>query len=225
MNDSEIPKAGSEAKEPSIDELIDGLRDALANPELQTYIEESGPLLKTELPEKLVTSPEFASFVEVYSWPDAENAGAIEPVRDYDDAEDFWENVYQRDDDAPEKYLNNFKSWLRVEPKQELDFSQGTLGVYGLNPALHRAHVLAEPLFTNLRLAITQTPGYMTLSQAEVMEKLGSDNPEVPEAAFAAYRLLGRLITKDDLTLTLRAMGDSSDTQPDITEAHRYLST
>ncbi len=199
------------------------LRDALKDEQLQEYLHNKGPLKIQELPHSLASDPKFMAFFGEYDWPIDANAGEIAPVHDYNDAVDFWKNVYGGDDEA--KYMNNFKNWLIAEPSTVFDPSKGMLSIWELNPALHRANVVAEPLFKNLRAIISEVPNYHTHLQEELMAELGEQHPEVQEAAYAAYRLLGRLVTKDDIRHTLKAMGASSEKGEDVTDAHDYLWT
>lgn len=204
------------------DDTFAKLREVLADNDLKEYVATQGPLRIAELPRDLIMDPDFATFVGEYDWPNGRNAGAIAPVHDYDDANDFWKNLYDSSDH--EKYLNNFINWLVAEPEVEWDQTKGIGGAWELSPTLHRGYVVAAPLFSNLRRAILEAPGYSAAS-GPALESLGAEHPEVKDAAYTAYKLLGRLVVKDDQKMTLRAMGASSRAGEEVSDAHRYLWT
>lgn len=200
------------------------LHDALADEQLQAYLDGEGPLRIHELPRELSTSSAFEAFVNEYDWPNGGNAGKIAPVHDYDDAPDFWKNTY--DDTDPEKYLNNFSIWLETKPVISAKDATRTADFVGFNPALHRGYVVAESLLSPLREIIRTTPNLHVAHQHHAaMEKLGQLHPEVPEAAYAAYRLFGRLMTKNDMRLAISKMSGwrSAEGVADITDAHHTL--
>jgi len=201
-------------REQAPDDKLVRLHDALADDQLQRYLEGTGPLGISELPEEVRLSEGFQDFVSFYDWPSSINAGTIKPVQEYQDAADFWYNIYEPT--SSEKGLNNFKEWLRYRPVAQFDPRASIAEqVYATKPALQRAYVVAEPLFTALREVVD-----IDDNPEEVIE----DYPEVAEGAYAAYRLLGRLLTKDDLRLQMSLLTDTSALElHDVEDAHVAL--
>lgn len=203
------------------DDVTVELRAALNAQQLQEYLAVDGPLRISDLPPEIATSEAFEHFVGQYDWPSYANAGSIAPTREamYEDANDFWYHMY--DGDGP-KYLNNFKDWLATPPIDDRrDAKTMTAIAYGLQPALARAHIVAEPLFQVLRTVASQSEGIpINATQAAHVAERYSD---VPQAALAAYRLLGKLLTQDDQKMVIKKLDANPDEVGVITDAHEYL--
>lgn len=205
-----------EAKDFPTDDRFAKLRDVFDDQQLREYLQGKGPLSIAELPASLKVSEGFQTFVSSYGWPNRMNADAIAPPHNYTDATDFWRQLY--DPTSDDAALNNFRQWISYRPINSVN-EAGSIAeqIYATKPALHRAYVIAEPLYDTLRTVVADVSVYD-------IEALGRKHPEVPEAAYAAYRLLGRLFTKDDLRTQATIMtGRPGTTQPDVTDAHRAL--
>lgn len=207
--------------EPGHDHLDDTdarLEDALNDEVIRGYIEGNGPLTIAELPAELATSEQFAHFVNEYDWPRRQNAGGITPVRDYESPEFFWRCMY--DDTLPRTLrLNNFRNRLAVRPIENTADATRIIDVYGFEPALHRAYMVARPLMEPLR----EIADSVNLDNQN-FQAVAEQHPTAPVAAYAAYRLLGRLITQDDNAIGLQHMrGQADPNTPLVTDAHEYL--
>lgn len=204
------------------DDNVDSRLEAALNDEtLQRYLEGSGPLTIAELPEELRLSEAFESFVGQYDWPSHQNADAISPVREYEDPATFWRCMY--DDALPASLrLTNFRNWLAVRPIESITEARRGIDLWGFKPPLHRAYAVAEPFMDSLREIVNMVePG--TQNCYAVAEQ----HPRVPEAAYAAYRLLGRLVVEDDIATASRHLrgGQADPDSPIVTDAHEYLVT
>ena len=119
-------------------------------------------------------------------------------------------------------HLNNLLSYIGVVPgvdEQGHDTPRGkSVGeiVYGTTPALIRATALAPDLFAALRGELEG----VTLPKDRVMKL---DDDRVAYGVYMAYRIMGRLVTKDDLRVQSTLMGRTEKDLPDLSSAHHAV--
>jgi hypothetical protein len=221
----------SHDKQPTSDELDKQLRELLDSPQLQTSLHKIGPIYENQLPEDLRYSEAFDRFILNYEWPTKRNTEGMLPIRPerYINADDFWQQLYVGRGD---KSLNNFKHWLQAKPIDNYGEVKNGTDVYGLNPALHRGYVIAGDLLGTLRQAIvTMKNDYATSSDPhrwsetdyQVIE--GLSRPALSEAAYAAYIIIGRLVTKEDEKILSIMIGEDDQLAEEVTDVHRKLWT
>jgi hypothetical protein len=204
------------------------LKQVLEDETLQGYIRKKGPLLERELPDELRYSEALYTFTvdENWGWPSPRNTRNMRPFlpQRFPDSQDFWVNVFRH---GGEKGMNNFLNWMQAKPIESLAEAATPNDQYGLNPALHRAHIVAQPLMEGIRTAlITVRADESNPHELDELGKLmmaGIEHPELAEAAFAAYKLLGRLMTSEDDGIMADKMGYDSLNRPRIVSAHDKL--
>jgi hypothetical protein len=204
---------------PEYDSHGSALERTLNDPQLQQYLQGEGPLTAEQLSLEAVEQPNFQACVAKYNWPTTENTSGITPVLDYEDAQDFW--AHMRSHDA--KRLNNFPLWLMARPIDSVNEAKSASDLYGLKPALHRADSIAKDFFAALREAMHDMHVTTVHDPSTRTAEYAAEHPEIVEATYAAYRLLGRLITRDDETIAMREGFGSAQEQPPVTSAHLHL--
>lgn len=172
------------------------------------------------LAERLGADEEFHELVSVIGWPDKKDT-KIKPQRTYRDVRDFQRHIvtHKHDFHGKSKGLNNFRIYLENEPlalgQPSFDVSRGFNQVYAASPYVMRAYALVPELFDTLRAIIT-TSGHS--SRRDVYS-----DQVVAEAAWSAYRLMGRLVRPDDATIQSALLGHSPDGLESFTDAHVAL--
>lgn len=158
---------------------------------------------------------------EAIGWP-ADTDDAISDVHYYT-SDSLKDNLFSYGDD--DMHLNNFLSHLRVAPVAIDEQGTGSLTgkgmdevIYGTTPALIRANALAPDLFAALRKELEGTKSL----DSETVMKL--DDDRVAYGVYMAYRIMGRLVTTQDMTVRARLMGRNSEKiSSNVTSAHREV--
>jgi hypothetical protein len=172
------------------------LERAVDDVELINYAMSTGPLMLSDILSSRYDA--IQPVVEELGWPD-ENDSDIAPVKDYIDTE-FIEQLFStKTPEEDERALNNFRLYLRARPISDPREAAGDLeNMYGLNPFVHRANALSPDLFSALRTSMNAFE--MSESKLARYQLLRSENSEIRTAYHMGYRIMGRLVKKDDLS-------------------------
>lgn len=207
------------------DELTTELRAILNDDFIKSFRDKAIPVSAPNQPLESSfseTFPGLFDLLDTYGWPSQLETSDIIPTHEsvYSNAQDFWLNMYGGYDGA--KYLNNFKCWLatRPIPRRQPNSTLHDI-VYGLQPALLRAYAVAPELFVLLQSVTSDDEGAPI--DEERASEISQQYPDIPEAAFVAYRLLGKLLTPQDEETVFKSLGNNPAEAQRVTDAHQYL--
>ena len=191
------------------------LVEILGDEKLQEYaFDGDAALMLNQVPDDVRGSDNFQRMLGVIGWPDEEDARNMEPVGRYQDLRDFMDASFSPSfvDEAGQLItrsdeLNNFHALMRYKPAEIGQDGQAIVDqqsveskVASTHPALMRAQALVPDLLSELRVRFdaqaTEKKPYPS-----TMEVYESD-PYVVQAAYTAYRVIGRLVSRYDLQIS-----------------------
>lgn len=189
--------------EPSREQLVANIIETATNEEYDIYAGGQGPLTLDQLDPELVTDDALQRVVERVGWP-TERDAIMGPVHKYHSSSDFVEGLRTR---SHPYFLNNFNTLLKVEPAENFDPQgpDGMEGIYGVLPVVQRANVLAPELFSSVREIFR---AYKDISQQEELKAILEDDV-VANQVWKAFKITGRLVTTDDVTIHKRILSST----------------
>jgi hypothetical protein len=207
------------------------LVEILSDEALQEYaFGDASALTLEQLPEELKQTGGFEATVALVGWPDEEDGRNLAPVYDYAGIREFIESNFGSEsgeyDFSNPKMLNNFNTLLKYEPfdptagemtandRVQMSLEQRAASTH---PALIRAQLVVPELLDELRDRFDKS-----LSAREMY----SSDPYAPQAAYFAYRVIGRLVSRYDGQIQARLDGQPEDVVMQIpleTSAHESI--
>lgn len=207
------------------------LVEILSDEALQEYaFSDAAALTLEQLPEELKQAEGFEATVALIGWPDEEDGQNLAPVYEYAGIREFIESSFGSEtggfDLSNPKILNNFNTLLKYKP---LDLSTGEVMVNDpLQVSLEQRAASTHPALIRAQLVIPELLGDLRTRFDESLSahKMYSSDPYAPQAAYFAYRVIGRLVSRYDGQIQARLDGQPEEVVMQIpleTSAHESI--